>query len=135
MEFWRFIGNSSDFITPLTGSYNIFLVLLSSLTASFSAYAALSVVDRAQASKKRLATLTWLAVGAFAMGSGIWAMHFVGMLAFQLPVAVAYTRGGTLLSVAPAVGASCVVLYVRRTGPSRMPRGSYCPTVLKTRDL
>ena len=35
----------------------------------------------------------WLAGGASAMGLGIWSMHFVGMLAFSLPIPLATTRG------------------------------------------
>ena len=39
-------------------------------------------------------------------------MHFIGMLAFQLPIGVAYNLGITLLSVGPAIVASSMVLYV-----------------------
>ena len=53
-----------------------------------------------------------LGVGATAMGTGVWAMHFIGMLAFQLPVPVAYDVGVTLASLIPAVLASAVVLVV-----------------------
>ena len=35
----------------------------------------------------------WLAGGASAMGLGIWSMHFVGMLAFSLPIPLGYDRG------------------------------------------
>src|SRR5690554_3693508 len=51
-----------------------------------------------------------LATGGMALGSGIWGMHFIGMLAFRLPVEVSYSPGLTLLSVVPAVVASWLAL-------------------------
>mgnify|MGYP003578772853 CR=1 FL=1 len=46
------------------------------------------------------------------MGVGVWAMHFVGMLAFRLPVKVTYDPLTTALSIAPAILASAVVLTI-----------------------
>jgi signal transduction histidine kinase/ActR/RegA family two-component response regulator len=46
------------------------------------------------------------------MGVGIWSMHFVGMLAFHLPVPIGYELGRVLLSVLVAVGASALALVV-----------------------
>jgi NO-binding membrane sensor protein with MHYT domain len=46
------------------------------------------------------------------MGVGIWSMHYIGMLAFQLPVAVQYDWPTVLLSLLAAVGASWVALFV-----------------------
>ena len=46
------------------------------------------------------------------MGSGIWSMHFIGMLAFHLPVAVAYDATATMLSMAIAIVVSGLVLFV-----------------------
>ena len=53
-----------------------------------------------------------LAVGAVTMGIGVWAMHFLGMLAFRLPVEVSYDVWVTLVSVVPAVLASGIMLHV-----------------------
>jgi NO-binding membrane sensor protein with MHYT domain len=39
--------------------------------------------------------VAWLLGGAFAMGMGIWSMHFIGMLAFSLPIPMAYDVGTT----------------------------------------
>ncbi|MGD9788681.1 MAG: MHYT domain-containing protein, partial [Sulfuricellaceae bacterium] len=60
----------------------------------------------------------WLVGGAFGMGSGIWAMHFIGMLAFHLPVPLAYDFGITALSALFAVLASGLALYLIRHGIS-----------------
>ena len=54
----------------------------------------------------------WLVIGAFAMGGGIWAMHFIGMLAHILPIPVSYDPGITALSIVPAVLAAAVALHV-----------------------
>jgi signal transduction histidine kinase/CheY-like chemotaxis protein len=53
-----------------------------------------------------------MAVGAFAMGSGIWAMHFIAMLAHVLPIPVSYDLGITALSIVPAVLAAAIALHV-----------------------
>ncbi len=54
----------------------------------------------------------WLAGGAFALGIGIWAMHYIGMEALHLPVAVAYHWPTVVLSMVAAVAASAVALFV-----------------------
>ncbi|MGN5818817.1 MHYT domain-containing protein, partial [Acinetobacter calcoaceticus] len=56
--------------------------------------------------------LSWLIGGAFAMGFGIWSMHFVGMLAFSLPIPLGYDLGLTLLSLLLAVGSSAFALWL-----------------------
>src|SRR5256885_3789832 len=47
------------------------------------------LAGRTTAARGRI-RLTWLAGGATAMGIGIWSMHYIGMLAFSLPVPVLY---------------------------------------------
>src|SRR5262249_60302006 len=54
----------------------------------------------------------WLTGGAAAMGIGIWSMHYVGMLAFHLPVAVQYDWPTVLVSLLAAIFASAVALFV-----------------------
>ncbi|WP_229797363.1 putative bifunctional diguanylate cyclase/phosphodiesterase [Jeongeupia chitinilytica] len=54
----------------------------------------------------------WLAGGAFAMGLGIWSMHFIGMLAFSLPIPLGYDPLITLLSLLAAVIASAFALWL-----------------------
>lgn len=46
------------------------------------------------------------------MGLGIWSMHYVGMLAFSLPISVLYDWPTVLLSLLAAVFASAVALFV-----------------------
>jgi two-component system sensor histidine kinase/response regulator len=58
------------------------------------------------------ARLLWLYGGAIAMGFGIWSMHYIGMLAFRLPIPVQYDWPTVLLSLLAAILASAVALFV-----------------------
>jgi len=95
----------------MTGSYDYRLVLLSVLIAICAAYAALDLAGRTTATKGRV-RMAWLAGGAVAMGVGIWSMHYVGMLAFRLPMPVLYDLPTVLLSLLAAVFAAAVALFV-----------------------
>ena len=70
-----------------------------------SAYAALDLAERVTSAKGNARTL-WLSCGAIAMGTGIWSMHYIGMLAFRLPVVVKYDWPTVLLSLLAAILAS-----------------------------
>ena len=74
----------------LVGTYNPSLVLVSLGVAILASYTALGMANRVKASSGLPAAKFWLAGGAFAMGIGIWSMHFVGMLAFSLPIPMGY---------------------------------------------
>src|SRR5919197_1832610 len=95
----------------MQGSYDYRLVILSVLIAICAAYAALDLAGRTTAARGRI-RLTRLAGGATAMGIGIWSMHYIGMLAFSLPVPVLYDWPTVLLSLLAAIFASVVALYV-----------------------
>ncbi|MDF2722679.1 MAG: hypothetical protein K0Q59_2354 [Paenibacillus sp.] len=93
------------------GSYDTVLVVFSYVVAVVASYTVLDLVGRISTSTGRNRWL-WLTFGAIAMGMGIWSMHFVGMLAFSLPVPVAYDLMTVVLSVLVAILASFVALYV-----------------------
>src|SRR5712671_2939950 len=110
----------------LIGSYNYALVALSVLIAMFASYAALDLAGRVMAAGG-WARAVWLLGGAGAMGTGIWSMHYIGMLAFVLPIPVAYHWPTVLLSLLAAVVASVVALYVvsrQKMGTSSAIAGS-----------
>jgi PAS domain S-box-containing protein len=94
----------------MVGHYNYFLVVVSVLIAILSAYASLDLAERVTYAKGS-ARLLWLSCGATAMGTGIWSMHYIGMLAFQLPVMVKYDWPTVLLSLLAAVLASGAGLF------------------------
>src|SRR5882724_12253042 len=92
-------------------SHNYSLVALSVLIAMFASYAALDLAGRVTAAGGWIRAV-WLLVGAGAMGTGIWSMHYIGMLACILPIPVAYHWPTVLLSLFAAILASAIALYV-----------------------
>ena len=68
----------------LAGSYDYGLVVLSVLIAMLASYAALDLAGRLTAARGRV-RFTWFTGGSATMGLGIWAMHYIGMLALNLP--------------------------------------------------
>lgn len=93
----------------LTKSYDPALVTLSVGVAMLAGYAALDLTDRVHAAARRQ-TWIWLTGGALTLGSGIWSMHFIGMLALELPMTMDYAIGPTALSWLMAVTASAAAL-------------------------
>src|SRR6476619_2745686 len=95
----------------LIGSYNYALVALSVLIAMCASYAALDLAGRVTAAGGWTRAV-WLLGGAGAMGTGIWSMHYIGMLACTLPIPVASHWPTVLLSLFAAILASAIALYV-----------------------
>src|SRR5580704_1624536 len=95
----------------LTSSYDYRLVALSVAIAMFASYAALDLAGRVTAARGWICG-AWLAAGATAMGLGIWSMHYIGMLAFRMPMPVLYDWPTVLVSLLAAMVASAVALYV-----------------------
>src|SRR6195256_1930332 len=113
-------------VVNLIGSYNYALVALSVLIAMFASYAALDLAGRVTAAGSWTRAV-WLLGGAGARGTGIWSMHYIGMLAFVLPVTVDYHWTTVLLSLLAAILASVVALGVvsrQKMGASRAVAGS-----------
>ncbi len=111
MLFWRFIAPNAELGQELFATHTPFLVALSFFVAALGGYAALEVVERMASAPSPQIRRRWLTAGAAAMGSGIWSMHFIGMLAFSLPIPVSYDLTITLLSMVPAVFASAMALH------------------------
>jgi two-component system, sensor histidine kinase and response regulator len=103
----------------IVGSYDYRLVALSVLIATLAAYAALDLSSRVTAARGRV-RFAWLFGGATAMGTGIWSMHYIGMLAFSLPIPVFYDWPTVLLSLLAAIFTSGISLFIvsrKRMGP------------------
>jgi diguanylate cyclase (GGDEF)-like protein/PAS domain S-box-containing protein len=96
-------------------------MLLALAIAILAAFASFSHTDLIRRRDFLVSRLSWHLVGAFAMGVGVWAMHFIGMLSFQLPLEVSYHAGITLMSVVPAVLAGYITLYVIAYRGSSVP--------------
>ncbi|CAJ4282326.1 sensor histidine kinase [Burkholderia pseudomallei] len=92
------------------GTFNLPLVALSLAIATLASYTALDLSALITLLDQPRMRRAWLAGGAAAMGTGIWAMHFVGMLAFSLPIPLGYDFGHTFASLAIAVVVSYFAL-------------------------
>jgi diguanylate cyclase (GGDEF)-like protein/PAS domain S-box-containing protein len=93
----------------MTGTYDYRLVALSVCIAILAAYAALDLSGRVKAAPGKWRA-AWLAGGATAMGLGIWAMHYVGMLAFVPPMPVFYHVPTVVYSLLSAIAAAAIAL-------------------------
>jgi len=99
----------------LTGSYSPLLVFLSVVVASAASYTALDLAGRLSSVTGR-ARVAWLLGGSLALGVGIWSMHFVGMLAFHLPIPVTYGVEFVVLSMLVAISENGCAARLRGAG-------------------
>ncbi len=115
----------------LTATYNSWLAVLSYVVAVLASYTAIDLAGRVREfrTEPRKAA-AWLIGGAVAMGGGIWAMHFLAMLAYQLPVPVYYELWITLASMAAAIIASGFALYIITHFARSVPRLVLSGTVM-----
>jgi diguanylate cyclase len=106
----------------LPKSFHYPLVALSVFVAVFVSYTALALFLRVARTPGRQGRL-WLGGGAVAMGSGIWATHFLGMLALSLPIQLSYDLSTTTASlgiaIATSLGALCIAAR-RRASVARL---------------
>ncbi|HEU4628593.1 MAG TPA: MHYT domain-containing protein [Gemmatimonadaceae bacterium] len=93
------------------GTYDSPLVALSVFIAILASYTALALTGRVTVTRGS-ARRAWLLGGSIAMGIGIWSMHFVAMLAFQLPIPIAYDVPRVALSLLAGIAASAFALVV-----------------------
>jgi NO-binding membrane sensor protein with MHYT domain len=107
------------------GTHDPYLVALSILVASLASYTALDLGGHVAAARG-LARRVWLVVAAITMGGGIWSMHFIGMLAFVMPVPMSYDVGLTAVSLLVAIfvtGGGFYVISRQRVSPLRLVLG------------
>ncbi|WP_245590310.1 EAL domain-containing protein [Cohnella panacarvi] len=94
----------------LHATYNYSLVFLSCLIAVSASYAALDLTGRVSAAKAFKNRIVWLLCGALLIGTGIWSMHFVGMLAVTLSEPITYHMNWIVVSYIVAIAASAIAL-------------------------
>ncbi|MBI1396717.1 MAG: PAS domain S-box protein [Betaproteobacteria bacterium] len=93
------------------GTYDPWLVTLSLAIAIFTSWMAFQVSGLAFAHRRGRLRNIALLTGSIALGCGVWAMHFIGMLAFSL-CNVTYDPALTAWSLVPSVFASAIALHV-----------------------
>lgn len=106
----------------IEGYYDLNLVILSYLVAVMASYVALTLVGRLREEKNIKARWYWLVGGAFTMGAGIWSMHFIGMLAFVMPMPMEYELTWTASSLLMAMLASAFGLFILQKKESTKSR-------------
>ncbi|MHA6161582.1 putative bifunctional diguanylate cyclase/phosphodiesterase [Pseudomonas sichuanensis] len=101
---------------PTTGQiildcrHNPYLVLLAFAVASAACFATLDMAERQSHCEDRLARRQWRILGACCLAGGIWAMHFISMLAFQAPLDIHYDAALTGLSLLIALLAAWLAM-------------------------
>jgi len=94
------------------GTYQPFLVCLSIAVAVLASYTVLELADHCSTAADVRWRTRWLAGGALVLGAGIWAMHFIGMLAFSLPIELGYDFKLTAISLLIAIVGAYLALRV-----------------------
>lgn len=106
----------------LSHNWSVFYIVLSYVIAALASYVSLEVATRAGQRPTEGRGRVWLMAQAFFLGYGIWAMHFVGMLAFQVSATVSYNLPLTILSGLLAAALMYPALLILHSGPLRLPR-------------
>ena len=96
------------------------LICVSLIVAFIASFTALDTAGRVAVSRGWSARF-WLLVGGIAMGIGVWAMHFIGMLAMMLPMMMHYDTRLTILSLLVAILAS-VLAFGQTVGGLHLTR-------------
>ncbi|WLV24035.1 EAL domain-containing protein [Aciduricibacillus chroicocephali] len=95
----------------MQGSYNPYIVALSIIIAVLASYSALIIVGKVSYSEGK-ARIFWLAAGSVVMGSGVWSMHFVGMLSFQMGMKMQHDIALTLTSMAASIFSAFIAFWI-----------------------
>lgn len=109
LHFMTGLPESGQVILDCT--HNPFLVLLAYLVACATGFATLDMTERVGHVEKSASQRLWRWVGAGCLAGGIWAMHFISMLAFQAPIEIHYHLPTTLLSLLFALTASWLAMH------------------------
>lgn len=96
------------------GEYSPYLVLLSYLVATLASYTGLTLSNKIYLARTNDLKNLLHVGGAFALGSGIWAMHFIGMLAYHVKVPMHFDLEYTILSIVIAIAGAAFALTVSR---------------------
>jgi NO-binding membrane sensor protein with MHYT domain len=108
--------------TLLTPSYDAPMVALSYFVSVAGSYVALIAARRIVRPGGRINLYHAATAGLALGGIGVWAMHFIGMLALQLHVGVSYSMFETLISLIAAVVATAIALAYVAASPRRIER-------------
>ncbi|MEA1079830.1 bifunctional diguanylate cyclase/phosphodiesterase [Marinobacter qingdaonensis] len=129
MNSLRFVDTTTPTELAFVGEYSLPLVALSVLIASLAAFAGICHLDLMRDTQTKRVRVRWHVSGALALGVGVWTMHFIGMVAFKLPIEVRFDPVWTLISVVPAIAAGFMALNVLKA-PTPTSLGIACGGLL-----
>ena len=105
-----FFGEKHNILMAMHGEYNLWMVSVSIFIAIFSSFTAFHLSAFLASIHKAKVRKTLHALSSFVLAVGIWAMHFIAMLAFKMGHPVNYDITITLISFIPAMAAASVAL-------------------------
>ena len=119
-----FLGAQDSSQWVIEYSYIYWLVAVSYLVAAFAAFTAFQLIERVVAATNAQTRFNWVMIGAVSMGCGIWAMHFVAMMAVEMKMQgeVGYSVGLTILSAVFAILASGFAFWFVAKGSHTLVR-------------
>lgn len=94
----------------LYGTYNPWLVVLSAMVAIGTSVLALQLTRLSQKQTSLVSQRFSIIASSVSLGAGIWAMHFIGMLAYEICTKVTYNPEVTMISMMPGILASYYAL-------------------------
>lgn len=110
MDLGSYFSVGQDASAALMAQYDLTLVGTSYLIAGLAGFSFIRLLVHVAEQPNGTGRTVWQIVGALIMGLGVWAMHFVGMLAYRLPIPIGYDAALTAVSVVPAIGGSFVAM-------------------------
>jgi diguanylate cyclase (GGDEF)-like protein/PAS domain S-box-containing protein len=102
-------------LTCLATEHDWRLVVLAGLICLLASCAAVSLIHRARATSG-VARSIWIATAGAATGCGIWATHFIAMMAYDPGVVVGYGLVLTLMSLMAAIAITACGLAIAING-------------------
>ncbi|MGZ5585008.1 MAG: MHYT domain-containing protein [Usitatibacter sp.] len=106
----------------MVGTYHGWLVVLSVVVAVVASYVSLEMASRMSSLRGDRSAWLWGLGGAISVGAGIWSMHFIGMLAFQLPISVSFDPSITAASLALPIAVAGIGLHEGSRGTLSLRR-------------
>ena len=107
----------------ITQQHDIRLVVLAALLCLFACFTAFGLIGRAQLSAGRRIRDLWIFGAAIVAGCGVWATHFIAMLAFEPGLPLGYDLELTAASIVVAVTMIWLALRIALSAPSRLALG------------
>src|SRR5262249_45471931 len=98
-------------LTCLADEHDWGLVVLAGLICLLASVSAISLFHRARATSAQTRAI-WIATAGIATGCGIWATHFIAMLAYDPGVVIGYEITATVLSLVVAIAVTSLGLTV-----------------------